>query len=183
MTGSQINIFEKNNENKSYGETFITKGFTRLIFIDSSFGYSNSRLDYEWYSSDENVLMVTQFGTVLGKGLGTAKIVEINKENPSIMFIKEFNVIDNLDNAEILITINQTYSLSSIDNCTINLNAQNSPYPMIQYYNFEIVACTGTANLDAYGNIDVNNPCNITIEGYYILNCKYKIRIIFEITT
>ena len=183
MYGSHIAIVERNKVNKSYGETFITKGFSRLIFIDGSYGYSNSRLDYEWYSSDTNVMIVTQFGTVLGKEIGTAKIVAINKTNPSIMFIKEFTVIDNENKVEELIIINQTYSLSSIDNCVINLTVQNSPYPMIQYYDLCITYCTGEAELDVYGNIEVTVPCEITIEGYYLLNCKYKVKIIFEVIT
>lgn len=126
---------------------------------------------------------MTQFGTVLGKGIGTAKIVAINKNNPSIIFIKEFTVIGNENEEEVLITINQTYSLSSTDNCTLNLTVQNSPYPMIQYYNFTIINCDEDAELDSFGNITVSMPCEITIEGYYLLNSKYRVRINFVVTT
>lgn len=182
MYGTQIGIDEKNATNKSYGETYITKGFTRLIFIDGSFGYQTSRTSYAWYSSDENVLSVTSYGTVLGKSEGTAKVIGVNKDNPSIIFVKEFTIIDNIDEEIHIIEINQTYSLSSNNELILNLNSSNCPYPYIQYYEFEIIECAGDTYLNAFGRIITNTSGEIVVEGVYTLNRNYIVRLIINVT-
>jgi len=181
MYGTQISIVERTEEEKSFGETFITKGFTRLVFIDSTYGYSNSRLDYEWYSSNEDVLKVTQYGTVLGKSVGTAKIIGVNKNNPSIIFIKEFTVIDNTNILTHTIEIEQTYSLSSDEELYINLTSNNCPYPMIQYYNFEVIQGSDNATINPFGKVTVNTCESIVILGTYTLNENYRIKITINV--
>ena len=181
MYGTQISIAERNEEEKSYGETFIIKGFTRLVFIDSTYGYSNSRLDYEWYSSNEDVLNVTQYGTVLGKNAGTAKIIGVNKNNPEIIFIKEFTIIDNTNLLINTIEIEQTYSLSSNEELYINLTSNNCPYPMIQYYRFEIIEGSDNVTINPFGKVIVNTCESIIISGIYTLNDNYRIKIIINV--
>ena len=181
MYGTQVSILEENKVNKSYGENYITKGFTRLIFIDGSFGYQTSRISYTWYSSNENILTVTQFGTVLGKNEGAAKVIGVNKDNPSIIFFKEFTIIDNIDEEIHIIEINQTYDINSNDELILNLTASNCPYPYIQYYEFEITECDGAADIDAFGKVTTYTPCQITVEGVYTLNRNYIVRIIIDV--
>lgn len=61
--GSQINVEEADISiyDRSYRQSNITEGFTRLIYLSNT----DSRLDYHWYSSDENVAIITDYGTVL----------------------------------------------------------------------------------------------------------------------
>ena len=68
--GCQINIIEMNEPIKCFRQTFITWHFTRLIYPDCNYGVPASRLEYYWYSSNEQIATVSQYRTVLGKNLG-----------------------------------------------------------------------------------------------------------------
>ena len=57
--GSEVRL-----NNGSYGGTSIMQGFTRVCYLDIDCPYPNTRLDYNWYSSDESVAKVSTFGTV-----------------------------------------------------------------------------------------------------------------------
>ena len=88
---------------------------------------------------DKNILTVSDYGTVLGISEGTAKVIGVNINNPGIIFIKEFTVVDNVDEEVHIVEINQTYSLSSDEELILDLKASNCPYPYIKYYDFVIV--------------------------------------------
>ena len=183
MYGSQIAIVERNKVNKSYGETYITKGFTRLLFIDSSYDYPTSRTQYEWYSSDENILTVSNYGTVLGISEGTAKVIGVNINNPGIIFIKEFTVVDNVDEEVYIVEINQAYSLSSDEELILDLKANNCPYPHIQYYDFDIISCEGEADMLTFGRVIPYTAGKIIVEGVYCLNSNYIVKVTIDVTT
>ena len=57
--GSEVRL-----NNGSYGGTSIMQGFTRVCYLDIDCPYPNTRLDYNWYSSDETIAKVSSFGTV-----------------------------------------------------------------------------------------------------------------------
>jgi len=180
--GTQISIVEKNTNSKSYRENFITKGFTRLIYLDSLYAPSPSRKDYYWYSSNEDILTVTDFGTVLGKSIGTAKIYGVYKADPSKVFVKEFSVINNADETNVRMDITQTYSMSSSVPCSLNLTATNCPYPMLQYYNIIVITPNAKATVDSFGRVTVNGEETIQIRCQYKLNIKYDVYITLIIT-
>jgi len=97
--GSQINIIEADKNIKSYRQTFITEGFTRLVYFDIDYAPSISRLDYYWYSSNSSVATVTPYGTVLALPVTTAttvKIMAVFKTDCSKVFIKEFTILDDI---------------------------------------------------------------------------------------
>ena len=174
--GTQITMIEKDLTNKSYRNTFITKGFTRHIYLDTLYAPSDSRKSYYWYTSNEDILEVTEYGTVLGKSVGTAKIYGVYINNPTIVFVKEFTVINNLDETTIEIEFSQSYSLSSSEPCKIALNSYNSPFPKNQYYEFTFIGNNNGATIDKYGIIrNISKIGEIKIRCRYILNTKYVI--------
>lgn len=179
--GTQISMIEKNLINKSYRETFITKGFTRHIYLDILYAPSESRIAYDWYSSNEDVLEVTEYGTVLGKSIGTAKIFGIYKNNPAIIFVKEFTVIDNLDETPVRIDITQNYTIGS-GPCRLNLNSLNSPFPKYQYYNIIVITPNAKSVVDAFGRVLAIDEETIIVRCQYKLNLKYYIYITLTIT-
>lgn len=184
--GSQIKILEKNlpESQKSYNYDVIIKGFTRLIYLNNSIATETSRLQYNWYSSNENVATVTNYGTVLGKSIGSTMILAVLKSNPRIIYVKEFIITDNGSHDNIVINLEQTYSLSSETKYVIGLNSDNCPYAQLSLYDWSISSNTDNninAQLDNWYRLTVDSPGQIIITGNYKLNTKVVIRIVLTI--
>ena len=181
--GSQLSILEKDVPPlyKSYQGTNITVGFTRLIYLDLDYAQSDSRLDYYWYSSDNAKATITAYATILGRTPGNVTIMAVYKEDPSIIFVKEFTIQPDLDNTPLNIEIYQTHSLSEDGPYQITLTAQNSPYVFLQYYNWSVyVPCQEndfSAWLDAWGNLATTGTGLLYITGGYIINPRISITI------
>ena len=122
---------------------------------------------------NDNILEVTDYGTVLGKSVGSAKVFGVYKNNPSIVFVKEFTVINNLDETTIELEFSQTYTLGSNDPCKLALNSSNSPFPKNQYYEFTFIKNNIGATIDQYGIVKVNEIGDLEIRCRYLLNTKY----------
>lgn len=184
-SGSQINIMERDTpiSQRSYGANHITVGFTRIIYINHLYGISQSRLDYNWYSSNENVATVSAYGTVLGKKAGTVKIMAVLKTDPSKTFVKEFTIIEDSGTEEVLIENLYKVTYSELENGKFHLDMEklNCPYPWIQDYTWDIVIPTSetnlTAQMDAFGYITVNQTGTFTIIGEYKTNSRFKVLI------
>lgn len=133
--GSQISIMEAGNVTKSYRQTFITEGFTRLIYPDYNYGVSASRLDYYWYSSDDNIAMVTEYGTVLALPVAadtTVKIMAVLKADYSKVFVKEFTTLTDLESTTYLYANRETMVNDFLDDYTTFYNAhRNDDFPAI----------------------------------------------------
>ena len=72
-------------------EYTITEGFTRNIYlmVEDRLTDPMSRLDYDWYSSNEAAATVTNYGTVLARPINEDTPVTIYaalKEDPSIAY-------------------------------------------------------------------------------------------------
>lgn len=181
LCGSQISIIEMNETVKSYRQTFITKNFTRLIYPDYNFDISASRLDYYWYSSNESIATVTNYGTVLGQNVGTVKIMAVLKEDPSKVFIKEFTIINDTGTEQLV--VNSTYKVkySQLTNGKFQLNLEkvNCPYPWIQDYGWSISTnCHNSgiiASMNYWGEITVNGTGCFTLTGSYYKNSRVKV--------
>lgn len=183
-SGSQIQIAEKNLPlyQRSYRSTSILQGFTRIIYIDNHYIDETSRNQYEWYSSDEDIAIVSAYGTVLGKMPGKVKIMAVNKKNPSIVFIKSFTILEDKETSPVYLDIIDTCLSSSQQHYKINLSAQNCPYPMIQYYQWIVCIERCDTNdfaiiLDKWGNVNISGKGEACLEGNYIYNTRFKIRI------
>ncbi len=183
LCGSQIKILEMNESNKSYLENYITVGFTRLIYLDETDFDDLSRLEYLWYSSNESIAKVTNYGTVLGVSQGIVKIMAVHKDDCSIVYVKEFEVIeDNSNNHdEIEVTSNYSIKYSETNNGTFHLQLEktNCPYPMYQSYSWEQYIYNESIGMDAtvLGNCNfhVTGPGNFTIIGTYDVDPRIKI--------
>lgn len=184
-SGSQINIVERDKavSERSYGSNVITVGFTRLIYINHLYGISQSRLDYNWYSSNENIATVSAYGTVLGKQAGTVKIMAVLKTDPSKTFVKEFTIIEDTGTEEVIIENLYKVNYNELENGKFHLDIEklNCPYPWIQDYIWDIVIPTTetnlTAEMDAFGYITVNQTGTFTIIGEYTRNSRFKVLI------
>ena len=179
--GSQINVVEKdiNYAYRSYGENTILEGFTRIIYLSNW----TSRTDYYWYSSNEDVAMVTDFGTVLAKDVSQnteIKIMAVNKHNPSVVYIKEFIILndnENYNSSPIDINISMTVSVSTLT--SINFGNVHVPYNFLQYYNWES-SNSDYAIVDSFGRVYAYRDGIgelVTITGVYIYNPRVKINI------
>lgn len=181
--GSQIDVEEAdiNIYNRSYRQTNITEGFTRLIYLDS-LAPSVSRLDYYWYSSNEDVAIITDYGTVLALPINTSqetvKIMAVYKYDMSKCYVKEFVVKNDTS----------TYSSDPIDidvNMTviptrytyIDLSDVDVPINILQYYTW---SSTSNVSVDGWGRIYAYNSAlgtTVEIVGTYNYNPKVKIRV------
>lgn len=175
--GSQINIIEMYSSNKSYNSTNITEGFTRIIYMNEPLGLSGSRLDYYWYSSNEFIATVTNYGTVLGRNAGTVKIMAISKEDPSKVFVKQFTIIEDDGTGYTPVESNYIIKYSDTDNGTFHLELEDvlCPYPWYQYYSWSTyVPCQYEEPLvtnDIWGNYTVSGPGTFDLIGqFYIYN-------------
>lgn len=187
--GSQVEVYEKGLPyyEVSYRGTSIVIGFTRVIYIDYHYVNQYSREDYYWYSSNDSIATVSQHGTVFGKSAGTVKIMAVNKDDPSIVFVKQFTVVqDTKTYSEIVYSeFSATHKLSNGE-YQLGLDVQNSPYPMAQYYSWRVVSKSSTitsVSIDQWGNVTITGTGNVVIEGYnYIYNNNYGVRINLIVT-
>ncbi len=188
--GSQINIIEKDIDvfERSYRQSHITVGFTRLTYPNYNYGISPSRLDYDWYTSNENIATVTKYGTVLGRSVGTVKIMAVLKEDPSKVFIKEFNIIE--DTGTGIVELQSTHTVkyaTDVDNNKFHFEMENilCPYPWLQDYSYNIRSnCHNDsfrASMDEWGDVTINGKGCFTLTGTYLVNNRFKIKVHFII--
>ncbi len=188
--GSQIDIVEMYSPDKSYNSTNITEGFTRIIYINETLGLSSSRLDYYWYSSNESIATVTNYGTIFGKNAGTVKIMVVSKEDASKVFVKQFTITKDDGTGYTPVESNYTIKYSDTDNGTFRLKLEDvlCPYPLYQYYTWSTyVPCQYEEPLvtnDVWGNYTVSGPGSFDLTGqFYIYNTKYiTIVVIIHVT-
>ena len=170
----------------------ITEGFTRNIYlmVEDRLRDHMSRLDYDWYSSNENVAIVSQYGTVLAKPVDsntTVTIYAVLKEDPSVVYRTTFTILNDTSEELIEIECNMSYSFSEENGYyNFELNDSNSPYPMIQYYDWSIfVPCQEndiSVTMGAWGYITASGPGIAIITGTYELNPRVTIIINLTIT-
>jgi hypothetical protein len=181
--GTEV-LINKGECNKYY----ITEGFTRNIYLlaEDKFSIPISRLDYDWYSSNEAVATVTNYGTVLAMPVTTdteVTIYAVLKDDPKIVYYRTFTVLN--DEEEILeeIILNMSYSYVA-ENGTYQLELTNinCPYPMIQYYSWNIINNSEeTVTMNYWGQISSTGTCTVLIEGTYNLNSRVRLYITLTI--
>ena len=165
----------------------ITEGFTRNIYLlaEDKFSIPMSRLEYEWYSSNESVAVVSSYGTVLALPVEKntqVVIYAILRIDPSIIYKKTFTILDDNDDDSIVISCEMSYSYSNEnERYQLKLNSSNCPYPMVQYYDFEIFENTQVnefnVELNYWGYVTATSIGNCLIIGTYRLNTRVKIYI------
>ena len=167
---------------------YITEGFTRNIYLlaEDKFSIPISRLDYDWYSSNEAVATVTNYGTVLAMPVTentSVTIYAVLKADPKIVYYRTFTVLnDEEENLEEII-LNMSYSYSDSNGTyQLELNNTNCPYPMIQYYSWNIRnESEETVTMNYWGQISSTGICTVQIEGVYNLNTRVRLYITLTI--
>ena len=181
--GTEV-LINKGECNKYY----ITEGFTRNIYLlaEDKFSIPISRLDYDWYSSNEAVATVTNYGTVLAMPVTIdteVTIYAVLKADPKIVYYRTFTVLnDEEENLEEII-LNMSYSYVA-ENGTYQLELTNinCPYPMIQYYSWNIINNSEeTVTMNYWGQISSTGTCTVLIEGTYNLNSRVRLYITLTI--
>ena len=168
----------------------ITEGFTRNMFIVQSNDqlYPISRLEYYWFSSDERYATVTNYGTILAQAVNETKVViiyAILKTDPTIVFRKTLTILNDINNEPLNIYSTMNYSYSEENgNFQIELNYNNSPYPYIQYYSWDVVINESEFDLnimiDCWGFITSDGCGRVLLIGTYILNSR--VQLIIDLT-
>lgn len=184
--GSQITVAEMNTNasNRSYRQNTIIEGFTRIIYL----GNGNSRQAYYWYSSNEDVATVSEFGTVFAQNVTqdtTVKIMAVYKTDPSIVYIKEFRILND--------TESYASSPLNVDGIALNVHAgqftyitfgdKDVPINWLQYYSWES-SDTDYVTVDGFGRIYAYSSAigeTFTITGIYNYNTRVKITITVNI--
>ena len=179
--GSMVNIYEKDMENHSFRGSNIVVGFTRILYFDPILEIE-SRTDYSWYSSDEDIATISQFGTLFGKSAGTVKIMAVSKQNLEIVYVKTFIVTNDnqTDNSEKVSIINDTHNTND-GIYKLGLTVLNCPYPSCYLYTWSILSHDETITnieMDTHGNLTIDGYGNVVIKGYnYYYNNKYSVQI------
>ena len=169
-------------------EYTITEGFTRNIYlmVEDRLNDPMSRLDYNWYSSNESVVTVTNYGTVLAMPVDSdtsVTIYAVLKIDPSIVYYKTFTILNDLEEDLIEIELDMTYSYSEENGYyQLELNSTNCPYPMIQYYSWNIInESEETVTMNYWGQISSTGTCTVLIVGTYNLNSRVRLYITLTI--
>lgn len=187
--GSQITVAERDIVfyNRSFRGTNILEGFTRLVYFDDDYAPSVSRLDYDWYSSDENVAIVTSYGTVLAKNVSqntTVKIMAVYKNDMSKVYVKEFTILNdtktyNSDPLDIEMTLN----VSAGEYTSISFGNTPVPINLLQYYYWSS-SDYSCASVDNWGRIYCYYSAvgqTVEITGTYLYNSRVRIKITVNI--
>lgn len=161
------------------GGTTLTVGFTRFIYLDDPSNVpSISRLNYYWYTSNEEVATISEYGTLLAKSPGTVKVMAVYKSNPSITYVKEFTVLaDNRINDLIIYDTDSVLYTNPSQLYQIELDDYNSYFPQISLYNWNILSSTNNYTISEWGTFYLSGSDAIIIEAQSKLNSKLKIRI------
>ena len=182
--GSEVTF----NNGSLLGNT-ITEGFTRNLYlmVEDRLRDPMSRLDYDWYSSNENVAKVTKYGTVLALNVSentTVTIYAINKDDPSIVYKKDFIILKETKTEQIVIECNMSYSYSEENGMyTLELDFTNCPYPYIGYYVWDIECFNGiNVDMEHHGLVSSTGPGEALLTANYTLNMRIFLKIHLTIT-
>lgn len=189
----------------AYMGNTITQGYTRVIYLDSS-APSSSRLDYFWYSSNTNVAIISEYGTITATGSGTVTITAVYKYDLTVIGKKEFIIIPDTNTEEvklqygmdvrvggttegtevtnhlgepILVSI-EAYVSIHVGYTRLLCLGNDSPSPSIQHFDWAITPQsgeTGLVNVSTFGTITGVTSGEITIKGTYRYNTRFVVEI------
>ena len=187
IAGSEVTL----NGGSFRGNT-ITEGFTRHLYlmVENVLEEPMSRLEYDWYSSNENVAKVTAYGTVLAMNVNAdtdVTIYAVQKDEPSRVYRTTFTIKKETETDPILISCEMSYSYAQENGrYTLELDFSNSPYPMIQYYNWSIDVPSQENNISVsmnyFGVITSSGIGYVVLTGVYTINPRVTITITLTIT-
>lgn len=169
----------------NYRGTSITQGFTRLLFFDSQIAPSLSRLDYYWYSSNENAAIVSEYGTVTALNIVETcwvTITAVYKYDTEIKLYKKLQILH--DTSDIIRSIDYTISMKSTEKKVFKLD-EKAPTTSLLNYSFS-VPCqedeSAGVKISKWGTITAVAPGTMYIVGFYDLNPNIIITIKVVVT-
>ena len=181
LCGSQISMYDEIfSDDSSFNDTNIIEGFTRILY-PYVYAPSSSRLNYEFFSSDESVASVTRYGTVLAKETQidkTVVICAVYKYNPDIVYTIEFTNKKHDPNNDLSINFTKTYDTGYREYMDIG---EYLPYNFLQYYRWSS-SDPSVVTIDSLGLIETLTPGKATITGEYKLNENVTISIHIIVT-
>ncbi len=147
IVGSEVSL-----NNGVYGGTTLTQGYTRIVYLGMDAPYIESRTQYNWYTTDSSVAIVSSFGTVTATatwtGSETYKTVTIRA-----VYKNNITVV-----GEIELTIYK------------DPNANSTTKKILQYYGMDVRGdgTTGTeVSQNGGSKIDIGYMPEVTItKGY-----------------
>ncbi len=181
--GSEVTI-----NKKSCNEYTITEGFTRNLYlmVEDRTTDSMSRLDYDWYSSNDEYATVTNYGTVLAKAVSSnvdVTIYAILKDDPSVVYYRVFTILNETEDDIIEIESEMSYDFDDKNGSyKLELNSSNCPFPMIRYYTFNLINYSDIAvSIDQWGIVTSLGETQVLIVGTYTLNPRVRLYIFLTI--
>lgn len=181
--GSEVTI-----NKKSCNEYTITEGFTRNLYlmVEDRTTDSMSRLDYDWYSSNDEYATVTNYGTVLAKAVSSnvdVTIYAILKDDPSVVYYRVFTILNETEDDIIEIESEMSYDFDAKNGSyKLELNSSNCPFPMIRYYTFNLINYSDIAvSIDQWGIVTSLGETQVLIVGTYTLNPRVRLYIFLTI--
>lgn len=193
LIGTEVTL-----NNGSREANTIMVGLTRCAFLGDD-APTDSRLEYDWFSSDERVLKVSPYGTITAVGVGTAYIqtrcklnykystVCINvypDENTELHYIT-LKTDMRFDSSQVGTEVSS--GMGEIDGRTIHLGktrlaslSNDAPSNLIQDYTWES-SNANIARISSYGTITAITKGFVTITCTYKYNPNYVGSMIIEI--
>ncbi len=176
--GSEVIV----NNGALLGNT-ITEGFTRCIYlmVENRLRDPMSRLEYDWYSSNEGAAIVTAYGTVIAQSVNVdteVTIYAVLKDDPSVVYRKTFTILNDTETYETNpLEYYLTMTVEVRENEQIDLSNLDVPIDMTQYYNW---SGSSLLNINYWGYIYAEPTAQgMTFEvvGSYRLNPRVKIHV------
>ncbi len=105
------------------------------------------------------------------------------KEDPSKVFIKEFNIIEDTGTSRVIINSEYKVKYNTLVNNTFHLQIEKvlCPYPLVNSYTwnyyYDCHNSSINASMNKYGDITVNKKGCFILEGEYKTNTNYIIEI------
>lgn len=166
--GSEVTL----NNGLYLGNT-LTEGYTRCLFFENG-APSNSRLDYYWYSSDNEILDVSIYGTVLGYNVNIDRQVCINavyKYNTSIVYQIYLVVKDEEIQTPKYIEYDLELNVGDIYQISADYR-----WPSTTIQNFTwTTSDSSVALVSIWGTIRAQKTGTVIVQGHYLLNERYYI--------
>ncbi len=163
-----------------YRGSTITEGLNRIAYFESS-EPSTSRLDYYWYSSDETILTVSDYGTIQALkviGRQRAVIMAVYKYDMTKVYRRTFEIYPEVYASRKEIEYNIKITLDT----TYQVKPDNRwPCAIIQNYTWESDN-PEIASVNIWGIISGRQLGKTTIKGYYNYNKRYLVIINLEIS-
>ena len=152
----------------------ITEGFNRLAYFENA--PSLSRLDYYWYSSNEDLLTVSIYGTIQALSVmenQEVTIMAVYKYDMSKVFRKTFQVLNDGKIGLQMIEYNVTLQKNGLWSVAPD---ENWPSPIIQNYNW-YTNNDDVAIVNIWGIINAIDSGEATIYGDYKYNYRFMIAV------